>query len=164
MSNRILIDPEDPFAVTSPVDSEPSSSSPTSLSPRITMSPTLATRISFQKLTNLIPMPSLPWSPRSSSKGSATTATATATALCFIPESNSTSSTASEDVINEHNRASSSFVNSRPAVAQSRQRGYVSKERQLERLRVRLEEERRVKVRSAVNVGNEKPQDGVLHI
>jgi len=122
----------DPF-ITSPPRPELSSTSPS------LMSPTFAARI--QTLTNYLPMPSLPWSPRASKTAQA------AAAFCIIPESSSSfSSIASEDTANDHNQAYSSFVNSSVKTADLKTapaRTYVPKERQLEKLRLRLEEERR---------------------
>lgn len=141
MNSHALPDTEDPFAPASPP--APSSQSPASPSSIMSMSPTLASRLSFQTLTNFIPMPSLPWSPRSRASATA----AAAAALCFIPEGASHSSAPSDASV------SSTFVNApRPAPVQpevakpsSKDKAYVQREKQLEKLRLRLEDERRVR-------------------
>ena len=108
-----------PLALQSPATPSPSLSS--------FMSPTIAAKLSFQTLTNFIPVPSLLWSPRSCSGA-------------FNSSSPTTPSTSSPS----HARIDSAFVNapvaSLPEVP--KERGYVPKERQLEKLRLRMEAER----------------------
>ncbi|KAJ3008318.1 hypothetical protein NUW54_g3197 [Trametes sanguinea] len=126
--------------------------SPVTTSPSL-MSPTLA-RLSFQKLTNFIPVPSLLWSPRSGGG-------------CFdaSPSDSSVSSSGSPD----HARTASTFVNA-TAIAKPelpRERTFVPKEKQLEKLRVRLEEERKRGAQAAVaglGIEVKKAQPGVLNI
>ncbi|OBZ71937.1 hypothetical protein A0H81_08201 [Grifola frondosa] len=127
------------------------------------MSPTLASRLSFQTLTNLIPLPSLPWSPRASA---VSTAAAAAAAMCFVPQSSSGSSIASDTSPKEHGQVAPAFVNNavKATGSQSKVRGFVPKQRQLDRLRVRLEEEQRLKIKGIVSVDCKNNQDGVLHI
>ncbi|CCM04026.1 uncharacterized protein FIBRA_06183 [Fibroporia radiculosa] len=132
-------------------DSAQSSAPPTSPTP---MSPTLAARLSFQTLTNF--MPSLPWSPRS--KASATAAAAAA--LCFIPESSSNSSSVSDASVHDHMRSTSSFVNPpAPRLVDVRptERTYVQREKQLEKLKIRMEEENRSKRRGVPSVNTGRP-------
>ena len=93
------------------------------------MSPTMAARISFQKLTNLIPLPSLPWS--SPVLGSA--ASAAAASLCLV-SSSSNNSIVAEDKSNPHSPKSQPG----PSV---RVRIYADRHQQLQRLRARLQEE-----------------------
>ena len=121
------------------------------------MSPTLAARLSFQTLTNYIPVPSLLWSPRSGGG-------------CF-DSSTSDSSLSNAGSPPDHTRTSSTFVNAsatttavaRPEIP--RERTYVPKERQLEKLRLRMEEERR-RGRATIGLGVEvkKSLTGVLDI
>ncbi|OJT13126.1 hypothetical protein TRAPUB_10330 [Trametes pubescens] len=118
-----------------PSESQVSSSAPTSPS---LISPTLA-RLSFQALTNFIPVPSLLWSPRSGGG-------------CFDASASDSSMSSSGSA--GHVRSDSSFVNATAtAVAKpqaSRERTFVPKEKQLEKLRVRLEEERKQGSQGAV--------------
>lgn len=140
----------------SPTLSESTPASPIPVSDAVTspslrfMSPTLVTRLSIQKLTNFLPMPSLTsWTPRSPTFGDA--ATAAASALCII---SSTSSSASDDT--------DSFQRILAAPV-PKERGYVSKEQQLEKLRIRLQQEQQTRARITVC----EPrclQDGILHI
>lgn len=153
MNSHALSDTEDPFAPTSPP--APSSLSPTSPSSIISMSPTLTSRLSFQTLTNF--MPSLPWSPRSRASAAA------AAALCFVPEGASHSSAPSDASV------SSAFVNApRPAPVQpeaakllSKDKTYVQRETQLEKLRLRLEDERRVRRPGVASGAHGKTQGAV---
>ncbi|KAI0637689.1 hypothetical protein C8Q77DRAFT_1153414 [Trametes polyzona] len=143
--------PDSPKSAASHVSPTPTPSSPS------LMSPTLA-RLSFQALTNFIPVPSLLWSPRSSGG-------------CFdaSPSDSSISSSGSSS----HVRSDSTFVNAsatavaKPDATAARERAYVAKEKQLEKLRLRLEEERRRGGQAAVTgLGFEvkKTQPGVLNI
>ncbi|THH21053.1 hypothetical protein EW146_g428 [Bondarzewia mesenterica] len=105
--------------------------------------PALAARL----LTNLIPISSFQWSPRSSSN----VAASGATALCMIPTSESSMTMSSSNVEEMEEPISPSTVQqSTPMmlfgekqVRGYRRRGFVSKEQQLERLRRRMEEERK---------------------
>jgi len=108
------------------------SCSPRSSSFSSIMSSPLSARLSFQKLTNFIP---LPWS-STNSVGSA------AAALCLAPESSRSSSTTT-------NTNDNAEIGLRPEpgnvarvikdVSVVQKRGYVSKEKQLEKLRSRLQ-------------------------
>ncbi|KAH9853924.1 hypothetical protein C2E23DRAFT_100714 [Lenzites betulinus] len=129
--------------------------SPTPASPSL-ISPTLA-RLSFQALTNFIPVPSMLWSPRS--RGG-----------CFDVSTSDSSMSSSES--SSHVRTDSSFVNAtttavaRPAVV-ARERTFVPKAKQLEKLRLRLEGERRQGGQAVVNglgIEVKNTQSGVLNI
>lgn len=108
---------------------------------------------SFQTLTSYIP---LSWSPRSSSVVVSTAAAAAA--LCFssdTPRSSISSMTASRSAPSldfYHSHVSSPLIRT-PPPAVAKQPGFVAKEKQLERLRVRLEEERRMRAQG-VTVGH----------
>ena len=103
------------------------------------MSPTIAARLSFQTLTNYIPVPSLLWSPRSGGGD--------------FGNSSPTPPTPSSS---ENARSCSPFVSAsagaRPEKA--KERSYVPKERQLEKLRLRMDAERK-KGRPVVGLGVE---------
>ena len=132
------------YASTQPQPASPSS--PASYSPSLPslMSPTLAARLSFQTLTNLIPVPSMLWSPRSSGADG---------------ESNTSAASSPID------HTSSTFVNA-TVPATTKERTYVPKERQLEKLRLRMEEERKRGRPTVAGLGVQvkKTQTGVLDI
>ena len=101
------------------------------------LSPTLAARISLQKLTNFIPLPSLPWS--SPVLGQAASAAAS---LCLVSTSSSSSS------VSEDPQTSPSFTDAASSASSSQPaRRYISREQQLQKLRARLETENRAKAR-----------------
>ncbi|KAI0069164.1 hypothetical protein BV25DRAFT_1791191 [Artomyces pyxidatus] len=139
MSNRhsVVPQPTQPFL-------DPLSSSPDDVEPASLTTTPPAARLSFQSFANFIPMSSFPWSPRSGAKAAA------AAAMCMIPASASTSTNASVDERTGSASTSASqqfmpmfFGNGKKP--REEKRGFVSKERQLERLRSRMEEEWRTK-------------------
>ncbi|PIL36669.1 hypothetical protein GSI_00358 [Ganoderma sinense ZZ0214-1] len=129
------------------------SSAPAPYSPSLPsfMSPTFSARLSFQTLTNFVP--SMLWSSRSGD-GSDDSTTSTPT----------TASAA------DHSRADSTFVNAIIPPARKaevpKERTYVPKEKQLERLRLRMEEERKRGRPTGTSLGVQakKSQAGVLDI
>lgn len=129
-----------------------SQASPSTFSPSLSsfMSPTLAARLSFQTLTNFVP--SMLWSP---STGGG----------CF--DSSMSDSSIAGSGSTDHACTSSSFVNALTSPVTKpempKERSYVPKERQLEKLRLRMEEERK-RGRLAIGLGVEVTQIGVLDI
>lgn len=111
----------------------------------------------FQTLTNFIP---LSWGPRASQLAPAAVA-----ALCLIPESSSTSSSVSDTVDKQAAPPISSDVKSIARgldAAEKRERRYVSKEHQLEKLRIRLDLGHKM-VGCASN-GCKKCNGGTVHV
>lgn len=106
------------------------------------MSSPLSARLSFQTLTNFIP---LSWSPSANPVGSAVAT------LCRIPESSSSSSSSSND--NKTELLSEPGIVARVIkdVSVVQKRGYVSKEKQLEKLKGRLQRDGAV-MRSTVDI------------
>ncbi|KAI0313452.1 hypothetical protein OF83DRAFT_534701 [Amylostereum chailletii] len=95
-------------------------------------------RLSFQTFTNLIPLSAFPWSTRAAGK-------VAASALCAVSESASASSVSS--VASEGRSAPPTFMpmlfgGGKPGTKPQEKRGFVPKERQLRRLRLRMQEER----------------------
>lgn len=87
------------------------------------MSAPIASRLSLQSFTSFIP---LSWSGRSTSTKTAVSAAAS---LCLVPSSTSASLASTEASIEE------------PMIQVPSKRGYVSREKQLDKLRCRLEKE-----------------------
>ncbi|KAI0052568.1 hypothetical protein FA95DRAFT_1601614 [Auriscalpium vulgare] len=94
-------------------------------------------------IANLMPMTSFPWSSRSSSK----VAVAAAAALCIVPDSDSSSTVSSVNDRPIPVTSSQAFLPRLfgPGKQAEGKRGFVSKERQLERLRTRMQEEWKTK-------------------
>ncbi|KZT12611.1 uncharacterized protein LAESUDRAFT_808196 [Laetiporus sulphureus 93-53] len=135
---------------------ESSAQSPVSPSSLMSLSPTLAARLSFQTLTNYISMPSLPWSPRSYKSSAA------AAALCLSPERSSISSSSSNESLNHHKQTTfSESIGVRSVSARPKESPYVQREKQLEKLRLRIEDERRLQRRDVPNVNSGRALEGL---
>lgn len=117
-------------------------------------SPSMAARLAFQSFTNMIPNP-FSWSPRLGSPSGTGTVAATAAALCMIPESQSSSTIMSGDSFEDG-------FGRRSSEAKEVKRGYVPKERQLEKLRLRMQSESGEQLGPSTEMSCKRCREGVI--
>lgn len=118
-------------------------------------SPSMAARLVFESFTNMIPNP-FSWSPKigsSSAKGAAAV-------LCMIPDSQTSSS------IMSNASADEAFVGevmaTRAKQVKEVKRGYVPKERQLEKLMLRMQVERDQQLCASPEMSCKRCQEGTF--
>lgn len=119
-------------------------------------SPSMAARLVFESFTNMIPNP-FSWSPRLGSAvqdGKEAVAT-TAAALCMIPESQTSSTVISDGSVDE------AFVRE-VLEAKEVKKGYVPKERQLEKLRLRMQAEKGQQLGLSAEMSCKRCREGVI--
>lgn len=114
----------------------------------------MAARLAFQSFTNMIPNP-FSWSPRLGSPSGTGTAAATAAALCMIPESQSSSTIMPGDSFEDG-------FGRRSAEVKEVKRGYVPKERQLEKLRLRMRSESGEQLGPSTEMSCRRCREGVI--
>lgn len=118
-------------------------------------SPSMAARLAFQSFTNMIPNP-FSWSPRLGSPSGTGSVAATAAALCMIPETQSSSTVMSGDSFED------GFGRAAYGVKDVKKRGYVPKERQLEKLRLRMRSENGEQLGPSTEMSCKRCREGVI--